>query len=110
MRAYIYSDIHVREIYRVNKRFSKKQLYLNYSKLEWLLLKYLEASSSREEKIWLMEYFNSEENKNILNDFITNDLESAIVATLPPGDYTALVHDATHSAGVGLVEVYNLDP
>ena len=40
----------------------------------------------------------------------TNDLESAIVATLPPGDYTALVHDATHSAGVGLVEVYNLDP
>ena len=24
-----------------------------------------------------MEYFNSEENKNILNDFITNDLESA---------------------------------
>ena len=50
---------------------------MNYSKLEWLLLKYLEASSSREEKIWLMEYFNSEENKNILNDFITNDLESA---------------------------------
>jgi hypothetical protein len=40
----------------------------------------------------------------------TNDLESAIVATLPPGDYTALVHDATHSAGVGLVEVYNLEP
>ena len=40
----------------------------------------------------------------------TNDLESAIVATLPPGDYTALVGDATHSAGVGLVEVYNLEP
>ena len=50
---------------------------MNYSKLEWLLLKYLEASSSGEEKIWLMEYFNSEENKKILNDFITNDLESA---------------------------------
>ena len=40
----------------------------------------------------------------------TNDLESAIVATLPPGDYAALVHDATRSAGVGLVEVSNLDP
>lgn len=50
---------------------------MNYSKLEWLLLKYLEASSSREEKMWLMEYFNSEENRKILNDFITNELESA---------------------------------
>lgn len=50
---------------------------MNYSKLERLLLKYLEASSSGEEKIWLMEYFNSEENKKILNDFITNELESA---------------------------------
>lgn len=50
---------------------------MNYSKLEWLLLKYLEANSSREEKIWLMEYFNSEENKKILNDFIESDLESA---------------------------------
>lgn len=50
---------------------------MNYSKLEWLLLKYLEANSSREEKIWLMEYFNSEENKKILYDFITNELESS---------------------------------
>ncbi len=40
----------------------------------------------------------------------TNNLESAIVATLPPGDYTALVRDATQSGGVGLVEVYNLEP
>ena len=50
---------------------------MNYSKLEWLLLKYLEASSSREEKIWLMEYFNSGGNKKILNDFIKTELESA---------------------------------
>jgi hypothetical protein len=50
---------------------------LNHSKLEWLLLKYLEASSSREEKIWLMEYFNSGGNKKILNDFIKTELESA---------------------------------
>ncbi|MBA3352725.1 MAG: hypothetical protein H0U23_09930, partial [Blastocatellia bacterium] len=38
-----------------------------------------------------------------------NDLESAIVATLPPGSYTALVHDINHATGVGLVEVYNLE-
>jgi acetyl esterase/lipase len=40
----------------------------------------------------------------------TNDLEAAIVATLPAGAYTALVRDANHATGVGLVEVYNLDP
>jgi len=39
-----------------------------------------------------------------------NDLESAIVATLAPGPYTALVRDANHATGVGLVEVYNLEP
>ncbi len=38
-----------------------------------------------------------------------NNLESAIVATLPPGSYTALVHDINRSTGVGLVEVYNLE-
>ena len=40
----------------------------------------------------------------------TNDLESAIVSTLAPGAYTALVRDANHAAGVGLVEVYDLEP
>lgn len=40
----------------------------------------------------------------------TNDLEAAIVATLPAGDYTALVHDANYASGIGLVEVYGLDP
>lgn len=60
---------------KINTVF-KKQLHLNYPKLEWLLLKYLEARSSQEEKIWLMEYFNSEENKKVLNDFIKNELES----------------------------------
>ncbi|MEP6974831.1 MAG: alpha/beta hydrolase [Spartobacteria bacterium] len=38
-----------------------------------------------------------------------NDKESAIVATLPPGNYTALMRDARFSTGVGLFEVYNLD-
>jgi acetyl esterase/lipase len=40
----------------------------------------------------------------------TNDLESAIVATLSPGPYTAVVRDTNHATGVGLVEVYNLEP
>ncbi|HMG05343.1 MAG TPA: heme-binding protein, partial [Chthoniobacterales bacterium] len=41
----------------------------------------------------------------------TNDLESAIVTTLPSGAYTALIHERNGESGVGLFEVYNLqDP
>lgn len=41
----------------------------------------------------------------------TDLLESAIVATLPPGNYTAVVRAANGGTGVGLVEVYDLtDP
>ena len=35
--------------------------------------------------------------------------EAAIEATLPPGSYTALVRDALTSAGVALIEVYDLN-
>lgn len=38
----------------------------------------------------------------------TNDLESAIVATLSPGPYTAVVRGKNGGTGVALVEVYNL--
>ena len=38
----------------------------------------------------------------------TNDLESALVQTLPPGNYTAIVRGKNNTTGVGLVEVYNL--
>jgi hypothetical protein len=38
----------------------------------------------------------------------TNDLESALVATLGPGNYTAIVRGKNNSTGVGSVEVYNL--
>ncbi len=38
-----------------------------------------------------------------------NDLESAIVATLTPGAYTAIVRGKNDTTGVGLVEVYNLN-
>jgi hypothetical protein len=37
-----------------------------------------------------------------------NDLESAVVATLPPGNYTAVVAGAAGGRGVGLVELYNV--
>ncbi|PYJ08514.1 MAG: hypothetical protein DMF06_12600 [Verrucomicrobia bacterium] len=37
----------------------------------------------------------------------TNSLESAIAATLSPGQYTALLFGLNNGTGVGLVEVYN---
>jgi hypothetical protein len=37
-----------------------------------------------------------------------NDLESALVRTLPPGNYTAIVRGLNDTTGVGLVEVYHL--
>lgn len=40
----------------------------------------------------------------------SNDLEAAIVATLAPGAYTAIASGKEGGSGVGLVEVYNLEP
>jgi hypothetical protein len=37
----------------------------------------------------------------------TNDLESAMAATLPPGLYTAILAGVNNGTGVGLVEVYD---
>jgi hypothetical protein len=39
-----------------------------------------------------------------------NPLESAIVWSLSPGSYTAIVRGANSATGIGLVEVYDLDP
>jgi hypothetical protein len=38
----------------------------------------------------------------------TNNKESAILSTLVPGGYTAIVRGVGNTTGVGLVEVYNL--
>ena len=38
-----------------------------------------------------------------------DDLESAILATLDPGAYTAIVRGVNGGTGVGLVETYDLD-
>jgi hypothetical protein len=40
----------------------------------------------------------------------TNDFESAIVANLAPGAYTAIVRGNGNTSGVALVEVYDLNP
>jgi acetyl esterase/lipase len=54
----------------------------------------------------------STQEQQIINTGVppTNDLESAIVATLDPGHYTALVHDSQFRTGVALVEAYDLAP
>jgi hypothetical protein len=38
----------------------------------------------------------------------TNDLESAIVATLTPGPYTAIVRGKSNTSGLALIEAYEL--
>jgi sugar lactone lactonase YvrE len=38
----------------------------------------------------------------------TNDLESALIATVPAGRYTAVVRGLNNGTGIALVEVYNL--
>lgn len=38
----------------------------------------------------------------------SDDLESAIVTTLPSGPYTAVIHERNGRSGIGLFEVYNL--
>lgn len=54
---------------------------------------------------------NAQDQQDIVNNQLTppNDLESAIVATLQPGNYTAIIHGQGNSTGVGLVEVYDVD-
>ncbi len=39
-----------------------------------------------------------------------NDLESALIATLPPGHYTAALTGVGGTTGNGLIEVYDLEP
>jgi hypothetical protein len=38
----------------------------------------------------------------------SNNLESAIIVTLQPGNYTAILRGINHTSGIGLVEVYVL--
>jgi hypothetical protein len=49
--------------------------------------------------------------RDIMNSGLapTQPSESAIIATLPPGNYTAIVRGRNIIIGVALVEVYDLD-
>lgn len=38
----------------------------------------------------------------------TDNREAAIIASLPPGQYTAIISGANNSSGIGLVEIYDL--
>jgi hypothetical protein len=40
----------------------------------------------------------------------SDPLESALIATLPPGSYTAIVRGVNNTTGNGLAEVYDLSP
>jgi uncharacterized protein (DUF1800 family) len=40
----------------------------------------------------------------------TNDLESALIVTISPGAYTVIVQGVNNATGVGLMEIYDLDP
>ncbi|MBS0659583.1 MAG: hypothetical protein JSR82_15175 [Verrucomicrobia bacterium] len=39
-----------------------------------------------------------------------NDLEPAIIRTIQPGSYTAILRGVSETTGVGIVEVYDLEP
>ncbi|MGI8891660.1 MAG: alpha/beta fold hydrolase [Chthoniobacterales bacterium] len=74
---------------------------------------YLELHDSNGSLIYANDNWRSSQTQQILDSGIapTDDREAAIVATLPPGSYTALVRGgATDANGVALVEVYDLEP
>jgi hypothetical protein len=53
----------------------------------------------------------SDQEQQIIDSTIPpeDNRESAIIATLPPGLYTAVIRGAAGATGVALVEVYNLE-
>ena len=73
---------------------------------------YLELHDGNGALIASNDNWRSTQEQQIINTTIppTNDKESAIVATLNPGNYTAVVRDANFGTGVALVEAYDLAP
>ena len=55
---------------------------------------------------------NSPQKQQIIDSTIppSDDLESAIMATLDPGAYTTILKGVNDGTGIGLVEVYDLGP
>jgi acetyl esterase/lipase len=73
---------------------------------------YLELHDSNGTLLFANDNWRSTQEQQIIATTIppTDDLESAIVATLSPGSYTAVVRDANFATGIALVEVYDLEP
>ena len=57
-------------------------------------------------------WMDSPDRQAIIDSMIppNDDAESAIVATLAPGSYTAILRGVADSSGIGVVEVYDLSP
>lgn len=70
----------------------------------------LELHDSQGSLIFQNDNWRAEQEKQIVESTIppTDDRESAIVATLSPGSYTAIIRDRNNGTGVALVEVYDL--
>ena len=71
----------------------------------------LELHNSDGSLIFQNDNWRSDQEQQIIASTVppSNDQESAIVATLTPGAYTAIVRGAGNTTGVALVEVYALD-
>jgi hypothetical protein len=54
---------------------------------------------------------NAPNKQEIINSGLapTNNLESAILTSLSPGNYTAIVRGVNNGTGIALVEVYGLN-
>jgi hypothetical protein len=61
---------------------------------------------------WNDDWSNSAQATDIIKTTVPppNNRESAIVASLGPGNYTAIVRGLNNTTGISLVEVYDLDP
>jgi hypothetical protein len=58
------------------------------------------------------DWMNSPQKQEIIDSTVppTDPKESAIVATLQPGNYTAIMSGVNGATGIGVVELYDLDP
>ena len=72
----------------------------------------LELHNSDGSLIFQNDNWRSDQEQQIIDTTVppSSDQESAIVATLTPGAYTAIVRGADNTTGVALVEVYALNP
>ncbi|MGH8163091.1 MAG: hypothetical protein ACREP1_02010, partial [Rhodanobacteraceae bacterium] len=71
----------------------------------------LELRDAQGSLIFSNDNWRSDQERQIVDSTVppTDNKESAIVATLTPGNYTAMVRGVGDTSGVALVEVYNLD-